>query len=100
LNAHAQSAEKTVDDYIAQDKADGERAAAGINGLLAGVEYQIAKLDLKPGNILVVKLLHGGLNQDDCNRMQYELQKFVGRKVLIVPPGSELSVIEGTKVPK
>lgn len=96
----AKSAELTVDDYIERDKADGERAAAGAHGLLAGVEYQIAKLDLKPGNILVVKLTHPGLSQEHCNKMQYELQKFVGRKVLIVPPGSDLAVIEGTKVPK
>jgi hypothetical protein len=32
--------------------------------------------------------------------MQYDLQKFVGRKVLVIPTGADLSVIEGTKVPK
>jgi hypothetical protein len=64
------------------------------------LEFAVAKLDLKPGNILVVKVLREGLTDKQLNQMQYGLQKFIGRKVLIVPPGSELSVIEGTKVPK
>lgn len=92
---------------IERDRLDGERAAAldqerslSPDALLAGVEYQVAKLDLKPGNILVVKLLRDGLSEKRCNQMQYALQKFIGRKVLIVPCGSDLAVIEGTKVPK
>lgn len=89
-------------EMIAQDNADGERAKAASwpDTLLAGVEYQIAKLDLKPGNILVVKMLREGLTDKQLNQMQYGLQKFVGRKVLVIPTGADLSVIEGTKIPK
>lgn len=91
-----------VERMIEQDRQDGERAKAASwpDTLLAGVEYQIAKLDLKPGNILVVKVLREGLTDKQLNQMQYGLQKFVGRKVLIVPPDSDLAVMEGTKAPK
>jgi hypothetical protein len=87
-------------EMIERDRLDGERATESLDASLAGIEYQIAKLDLKPGNILVVKMLRDGLNAKQMNKMQYDLQKFVGRKVLVIPTGADLSVIEGTKVPK
>lgn len=73
---------------------------ASPDALLPGIAYQIAKLDLKPGNILVVKLTRDDLTDKQINQAQYELQKFVGRKVMVLKPGQDIAVIEGVKVPK
>jgi hypothetical protein len=62
----------------------------------AAMEYQLAKLELRPGDILVLKMNQASiLHADEMLRIRRELTKFIGSecRVMTIDSETELSVV-------
>jgi hypothetical protein len=61
------------------------------------IKFEIAKLDLKPGDILAVRLTRKNVLPGDAARIQRMLSEFVGAdcKVLVMDNEMELTVVKG-----
>lgn len=57
------------------------------------LEFQIAKLELSPGDALVARV-DRPIAEEAANRLRAALERMLPKtKVLIIPPGIELSVV-------
>lgn len=61
-----------------------------------GIKLAVAKLELKPGDILAVRLLRRNVSNAEMARIQDDLSRFVGKecRVLVMDREMELTVVK------